>query len=93
MADLLPDTEDATDVRPERMRPDRRSTPGTPRWVKVSGIIALVLILLLVIMVLVGGGNHGPGRHIPSGGAGGHRFGTTPLYVTTMPRYTEWLPS
>ncbi len=39
MADLLPDTDDATNVRP-----DRRSTAGTPRWAKVSGIIALVLI-------------------------------------------------
>jgi hypothetical protein len=43
--------------------------PGTPRWVKVFGIIALVLILLFVIMMLTGrGGRHGPGRHIPSGG-------------------------
>ena len=26
--------------------------PGTPRWVKVSGIVALVLVLLFVIMLL-----------------------------------------
>jgi hypothetical protein len=40
----------------------------TPRWVKIVGIIALVLILLLAIMVLSGiGGEHGPGRHLPSG--------------------------
>ena len=48
--------------------------PGTPRWVKVSGIIALVLVVLVVlvaIVLFVGGGNHGPGRHMPSGGAGG----------------------
>ena len=52
---------------------DRGSTPvypGTPRWVKVFGIIALVLALLVVIMMFAGGG-HGPGRHMPSGGAGG----------------------
>jgi hypothetical protein len=48
--------------------------PGTPRWVKVSGIVALVVVLLFVIMMLIGrGGRHGPGRHIPSGGGlGGH---------------------
>ncbi len=36
--------------------PDRRSTISTPRWVYVSGIIAIVLVLLLVIMHLTGGG-------------------------------------
>ncbi len=49
-----------------------REYPGTPRWVKVSGIIALVLVLLVVVMLLFGGGNHGPGRHMPSGDAGSH---------------------
>lgn len=43
--------------------------PGTPRWVKVFGIIVLVLVLLLVARVLIGGG-HGPGRHAPTGDAG-----------------------
>jgi hypothetical protein len=44
--------------------------PGTPRWVKVSGIIALVLVLLVGIILLTGlGGAHGPGRHLPSGDA------------------------
>jgi hypothetical protein len=38
--------------------------PGTPRWVKVFGIIALVLVLGFVILILTGrGGGHGPGRH------------------------------
>ena len=40
--------------------------PGTPRWVKVFGIIALALILLVGIMLLTSGGEHGPGRHTPS---------------------------
>jgi hypothetical protein len=40
---------------------------GTPRWVKVFGLIALVLILLTGVMLLAG---HGPGQHAPSGGAG-----------------------
>ena len=48
-----------------RVRPDRGSTTGTPRWVKVFGIIALVLVLLFVILHLTGGGL---GRHTPSDG-------------------------
>jgi hypothetical protein len=43
---------------------DRGSPPGTPRWVKVFGMIALVLVVAIVIVLLVGGG-HGPGRHAP----------------------------
>jgi SAM-dependent methyltransferase len=46
----------------------RKRASGTPRWVKVFGAIALVVVLLLVILMLTGGsGGHGPGRH---GGAG-----------------------
>ena len=30
------------------------SYPGTPRWVKIAGIIALVLVLLVGIMHLSG---------------------------------------
>lgn len=55
------------------VEPERGSNTATPRWVKVFGIIALVLVLLVVIIMFTGvGGEHGPGRHIPSGGAGGH---------------------
>jgi hypothetical protein len=40
--------------------------------VKVSGIVVLVLVLLVVVLMVAGvGGPHGPGRHLPSGGAGG----------------------
>jgi hypothetical protein len=46
--------------------------PGTPRWVKVSGIVALVLVLLFVIMLITDPGRHGPDRHTRSGGPGGH---------------------
>ena len=55
------DTENANGVGA-----DNEATTGTPRWVKVFGIIALVLVLLLVIVLLVGGGNHGPARHLPA---------------------------
>jgi hypothetical protein len=51
--------------------PERRTTTGTPRWVKVAGIIALLVVLLLVI-VIVTDGEHGPGRHTPSDNPGGH---------------------
>jgi hypothetical protein len=39
----------------------------TPRWVKVSGIVILVLVLAVIVMLLVGGGEHGPGRHAGGG--------------------------
>lgn len=59
MTDPSPDT----DMRPTEERP-----PSTPQWVKVFGIIGIVLVLLFVIMMLAGG-NHGPGRHMPTGSA------------------------
>lgn len=36
--------------------------PGTPSWVKVLGIIALVLVVMFVILHLTG---HGLGGHTP----------------------------
>lgn len=41
------------------------ASPNTPRWVKLFGIIALILVLLVGVMLL-SGGEHGPGRHMPS---------------------------
>ena len=35
----------------------------TPRWVKVFGIIAVIVVLLFVVM-LFAPGSHGPGRHM-----------------------------
>jgi hypothetical protein len=43
------------------------STAGTPRWVKVSAVIALLVLVLFVVVLLAGGGQHGPGRHSPGG--------------------------
>lgn len=57
-------------------------TAGTPRWVKVFGIVALILVVLVVVMLLTGRGGHGPGRHTPLGDntpsvdMGGHRSST-----------------
>lgn len=50
------------------MRSEPGSPPATPRWVKVSGVIALLVLLLFVVLALAGGA-HGPGRH--TGGGGG----------------------
>jgi hypothetical protein len=44
------------------------ATTSTPRWVKVFGGIALVLILLFVILIL--SGRHGPSRHASPGDRG-----------------------
>ncbi|OAH10457.1 hypothetical protein [Streptomyces jeddahensis] len=41
--------------------------PGTPRWVKVSGGVAIALIVLVVVLHLTGSG-FGPGVH----SGGGH---------------------
>jgi len=44
---------------------DSRLNTGAPRWVKVFGIIAIVLVLLLVVLHLSGHGmNHM--EHLPS---------------------------
>lgn len=44
-------------------KPDRGSTYSTPHWVKVFGIIAIVLVLAFLTVHLAGGG--GPwGNHI-----------------------------
>jgi hypothetical protein len=51
MADLPPDPND-----------DAGDDIGTPRWVYVSGTIAIVLVLLFVILHLTG---HGLGGHTP----------------------------
>jgi hypothetical protein len=51
---------------------DSERYPGTPRWVKVFGIFALVLVLLFVVLHLSGRGlgDHRPSReHAPSGGS------------------------
>jgi hypothetical protein len=47
--------------------------PGTPRWVKRSGIASAVLALLAAVVLLKGIGDlHGPARHASPGAAGGH---------------------
>lgn len=53
--------------------------PGTPRWVKVFGIIGLIVVLLVIILLLTKGpGGHGPGRHLS--------FGLAAVY----PQWAPW---
>ena len=51
--------------------PSRSTEPGgIPRWVRISGIVVIILVLLVGVMLLIGGG-HRPRRHAPSGDPGG----------------------
>jgi len=45
---------------------DLESVASTPPWVKVFGVIVILLILMVGVMLL--GGGHGPGAHLSSGG-------------------------
>jgi len=38
-----------------------------PRWVKVSGIVVIVLAVVAVAVLLLSGVEHGPGRHMSFG--------------------------
>ena len=60
-------------------------TAGTPRWVKVFGIIALVLLVLVVVMLITGRGGHGPGRHAAGGDGSGDHNGLPPGVTSQRP--------
>ena len=72
--------------------PDKEAhMAGTPRWVKVFGIVALLVVVLALVLILTGrGGQHSPRRHISPGGAtptngtGGHT-GPPPGVTHTQP--------
>ena len=58
-----------------RQDPDSASNappPGTPRWLKVFGVIAGLLFLFILYSIATGGGGHGPSRHASTGQGGGH---------------------
>lgn len=58
--------------------PEGRSSYSTPRWVKIAGIIALILVLVVALALITGvAGPHGPRRHNPAGAVPGFY---TPLY-------------
>jgi hypothetical protein len=80
---VVPPLEGHFTTEKDTRMPDPPPYPGTPRWVKVFGILAIGLVLLVAIVVFTGvGGPHGPGRHMQSGDAGG---GTAPSSVTQDP--------
>ena len=64
MPDAAPYNGD-TDV--QAARASSGGYPGMPRWVKLGGIVALILLVLVVVVMVLGGSEHGPMRHIPSG--------------------------
>lgn len=73
------DTGDSARVGPNRGPTTGAPTyPGTPRWVKVFGIVVLVLILLVAGVMVAGGGQHGPRRHMPAGAPSGPGGDTQP---------------
>jgi hypothetical protein len=55
-----------------RVRPDRGSTNGTPRWVKVFVIIFILLVLLFVIL------------HLTGNGFGDHMHMSIPMHMSTI---------
>jgi hypothetical protein len=59
--------------------PYERERTGIPRWLKVSGIAALLLALLVAVLLLVGGGGHGPRLHSGSGVSDGAAAAVTVL--------------
>ena len=52
-------------MSPTHVGRDDGSPPSTPRWVKVFGIIAIVLVLLFVSLHLTGNSLGGPSHHMP----------------------------
>jgi hypothetical protein len=52
------------DSSPDPAIPPR---PGTPRWVKVIGVVFLGVVLLALAVMVLGGGQHGPGMHTGTG--------------------------
>jgi hypothetical protein len=50
---------------------NRPPYPGPPRWVKVFGIIVIVVAVLVIAVMFISGGEHGPGRHTEADDAGG----------------------
>lgn len=58
--------------------------PGTPHWVKVGAMVAVIVVLLVMVTMVLAGGEHGPMRHIPSGSG----EGTTPLITAVL--HADW---
>lgn len=65
---------------PDALDEDTRGAPATPRWVKLFGIIAIMVVVLIGFILFSGlGGPHGPQRHGAS--ADGHAP-SAPAYLS-----------
>lgn len=53
-------TSDANNTRPHTPVDDR--APPMPRWVRVFGVVAILLVATFIVVHLAGGGFHG---HMP----------------------------
>jgi hypothetical protein len=58
---------------------------GTPRWVKVFGVAALLVVVLLLVILVAGRGGHGPSRHGASATAAGRTADPSPGVVHELP--------
>lgn len=65
-----------------RIMADPHPYPSTPRWVKLFGIISILVVLLFVVLHLVPGPHS---RHIPSGEA----HGSAQLFGTAQPSVSQ----
>ena len=43
--------------------PAANEDPGTPRWVKVLGVVVVAVLVLALAVALTMGDDHGPDRH------------------------------
>ena len=58
---------------------DASGYPGVPRWVRMSGFIAIALAFFVLFVIVAGAGPHGPARHVQAGAAPSH--GPAGLFV------------
>lgn len=82
-----------TESRPD---PSDVEPPGMPRWLKVSGLVVVVLLALVLVVSLIAGGDHGPGRHASplTGSAQVGAVWHAPDASFGVPNgSTEWAPS
>ena len=60
------------DANAHRTPQEVAGPPSRPRWVKVVLILALLLVVVVGAMIVLGGGQHGPGRHMQMLPRGSH---------------------
>lgn len=56
---------------------DSESAPGVPRWVKVFGVVTVIVVLLAIVAMILAGGKHGPGRHLHGANAAASQLPST----------------